>query len=74
MTATRKARPYFLLVTRESAVDHFAPQFGDYDRATVIQEMSDEYARHHKKSDMKVLNVISAKRADIEDALATLNS
>ena len=36
-------RPYFTLLTREGPDQPWAPQFGDWSRATVEQEQQDSY-------------------------------
>ena len=35
------ARTYYTLITREPGEDRFYPQFGDYVRAVVLQEIAD---------------------------------
>ncbi len=47
-------------------------QFGDYDKATVIEER-DGYDPSVKKKDLKIITT-GPKQAEIEDAVAKLNA
>ena len=63
-------RPYFTLAIREDG--RWAPQFGDYERAVVAQEIRDAYA-HVRKQDCKIVK--SDPDCDaINAALAALNN
>jgi hypothetical protein len=63
-------RPYFTLAIREDG--RWSPQFGDYERAVVAQEIRDCYA-HVRKPDRKIVK--SDPDCDaINAALAALNN
>lgn len=62
---------YYTLVARDSKADKWAPQFGDYDREVVEQEMEDQ-----KDSEtFAFFKVISsgASQAEIDAAVSKLN-
>lgn len=62
---------YFTLAIREEGV--WAPQFGDYQRSTVKDEMG-EYSDHDVKScDMKIV-VSEDDQASIDAAIRELNN
>jgi hypothetical protein len=66
------ARKYYTLVTREAVADKWAPQFGDYDRECVEQEVQDSYltyARQHRR-----IICTAPGQADIDAAVAKLNA
>lgn len=62
------ARRYFTLITKSSD-GRWSPQFGDYDREVVVDEMRDEYAG-------KVCRIISTNddTASINERIALVQS
>jgi hypothetical protein len=70
-----KLRPYYTLAIREQG--RWAPQFGDYSRATVEQEARDSYAHDHAGKRIRALDrkiVKSDPDCDaIDAAMAALN-
>jgi hypothetical protein len=68
------ARPYFTLACRDDAgtdAARWSPQFGDYDRAIVEDEL-EEYARDYRKADLKIVRSDHTQAA-INAAIAKLN-
>lgn len=63
---------YFTLVTRNGEGSPFNPQFGDYDRETVEQEMYDSYS-NVKRSDRKIIKTKTAAQHEINRAIVNLN-
>lgn len=66
-------RPYHLLVTRENDAAPWCPQFGDYDRATVADEMREEYAPRYAARNRQILKLADARKATADAAIAALN-
>jgi hypothetical protein len=64
-----KLKPYYTLAIREEG--RWAPQFGDYSRATVEQEARDTYARH-RALDRKIIKTDPDCDA-IDAGIASLN-
>jgi hypothetical protein len=62
---------YYTLVTRENG--KWGPQFGDYDRKIVMQELRDSYLGLYKLNDMKIIST-GPKQADINEAVRKLNA
>ena len=69
MTATKKT--YFTLAVREAG--RWAPQFGDYDRAVVAQELDDLAYGGIPKRDMRIVKSAD-DQASILAAVATLKA
>ena len=66
-------RRYYLLVQRDVLEDGcWTPQFGDYDKGTVLHEKED-YRKHAKASDLKVIITGASGRA-VKDAVHALNN
>jgi hypothetical protein len=72
---TRLNTPYFTLAVREDG--RWSPQFGDYDRAVVEQEIADMLDSAAwpglKRRDTKIVRS-DASRASVNAALAALNA
>lgn len=65
------SRKYYTLACRESDARWY-PQFGDYERGTVVQEKQDTYARDYRGKNMKI--IVSGDTADeINQAMSRLN-
>lgn len=66
-------RTYYTLAVREGGV--FAPQFGDYDRETVAQELEDLLDGYDapRRKDCRILKTTD-RQSDIESAVAALNA
>lgn len=64
---------YYTLVTRD-AEGVWSPQFGDYDR-TVVKEELDYYKSSYgyKRDDIKILQTNTAYQKDISAAIESLN-
>ena len=62
-------RAYYTLAIREEG--RWAPQFGDYDKATVEQEAVDSYFEH-RALDRRIVKSAD-DRASIDAAIARLN-
>ena len=63
---------YFVLVERLSAEAPWGVQFGDFDRDVVDDEYL-EYRNRAEARNLRVLAVKSAKQADIDARVASLN-
>lgn len=66
------ARKYYMLVTRESVADQWAPQFGDYDRECVAQEVQDSYLTYGR-ANRRIICTADGQAA-INAAVAKLNA
>ena len=64
---------YFTLVQRDDDKSPWTIDFGDYDRATVVDELGDRNDHGIKKSNLKIITT-SAHQFDINAAVAALNS
>lgn len=64
----KRSRKYFTLVTRKDGV--WSPQFGDYDRETVVQEIQDSYSEF-RNVDRKVISTADDQAA-INAAVANM--
>lgn len=60
---------YYTLCVKEGGV--WSPQFGDYEKAVVEQELEDQLANYHRKN----LRIVTSApyQVDINDAVAFLN-
>lgn len=65
-------RKYHHLLTREDD-DMWYPQFGDFDKECVRQEVEDTYSRDYKHRDIKVVTLVGGRRA-LDEYLADLNA
>lgn len=68
------AKKYYTGLTRDDGV--WSPQFGDYDRQVVEDEMEDSFIACHApyaKRDLKII-VTGDAQADIDAAVAKLNA
>ncbi len=65
------ARQYHSIITREDG--KWSPQFGDFDKEVVKQEMEDSYRENFKAKDRKIITTGSSQK-DINDAIAKLNA
>lgn len=68
------SRKYFTLVERDKAGEPWSPQFGDYDRTVVAQELIDRSEAHPfpRKADMRIVTS-GATQGDINHAIFRLN-
>lgn len=66
------ARKYHILVTRDDATSPWYPQFGDYDKDVVKQEVIDCY-RSFKASNRRIITTENARQSTINEAIALLN-
>jgi hypothetical protein len=67
-----KARKYYTLCLRDDGPNVFAPEFGDYDYATVKAEM-DSYTEHaYLKRNARIV-ISNDDQASINAAVAELN-
>jgi len=64
---------YYTLVTRDDQEAPWAPQFGDYDRASVLLERRDCYA-HIERSSWKIVRTETAHQWRIDREIKALNS
>ena len=65
------ARKYHMLFVRDDK-NNWTPQFGDYDRHTVIEEMGDSYA-DVPKADIVILPLPNARQSTCDHAVRSLN-
>lgn len=72
---------YYMLYTRDTATDPWAPQFGDKDRECVRYEAGDMVEAHkmglcgHKRTDTKIVKFPRVPtRGQVEAKTATLNA
>jgi hypothetical protein len=62
---------YFTLAVRDDG--RWAPQFGDYDRSVVADELNDYVDSHdYRRKDLRILTTTDAQAA-IDAAVAALN-
>lgn len=69
----RAPRVYHVLVARETALDPWGIEFGDYHREVVRAEADHYYCTGTKRSDLKILAVRDDTQKAIEDAVLELN-
>ena len=62
--------PYFTLITRDADGTWF-PQFGDYDRNVVKEEVT-EYRSEYRAKDVKVIRCDDESLAALDRAIAAL--
>jgi hypothetical protein len=67
------ARKYFTLAARDSKVEAWTPQFGDFDKECVEQELEDQKGSFGSFKFYKIISS-GATQADINAALAKLNA
>lgn len=76
MTKTKKPRPYFSLLTRESDGKWY-PQFGDYERSVVADELRDSYlgpvGMGYRRADTQIVRTATDLKADLDAVLTRLN-
>ena len=66
-------KPYYTLIVRWTIDDLWTPQFGDFDREVVEQEIEDSY----NADDCYMSNIIQTfdeDQACIDDAIAEINA
>ncbi len=64
-------RPYFVLVSRDSADSAWGVEFGDYDKETV-QDEREAFRDTCPSANLRILRT-GDKQADIDSAVAALN-
>lgn len=70
---TRKPRKYYTLIARDGSPGcPWSPQFGDYDRKTVADELADYREQGFKRSELRIIET-SARQAEIDAAVSALN-
>jgi hypothetical protein len=65
------ANTYYILVVKWRDGENWQPEFGDYERETVLEEAEIEYA--HKAYATHVLTIDGDTRPDIDKAVAAFN-
>lgn len=66
------SRKYFTLVCRNQDDQRWYPQFGDYERGTVVQKKQDTYSREYRGKDMKII-VSGETNEEVWSAIDHLN-
>lgn len=69
----RRSRPYYCLLTREAATDHWALAFGDFDRPAVVFER-DEYRRQYMAKNLTIISAPDARAKTVQTAVDALNT
>ena len=64
---------YYTLFTRDKATNTWSPQFGDYDRSTVIAER-DDYRRQYRARDLWVSTLVDDTQLAADCEAARLNA